>query len=310
MTASHDLSGDNGFKLYNEEGSQISLTETITINETINEVDNELNVPTLKIEELEKKHLIQWVNGEVQDAYLKQLLTLSKLNEKALYKQKDLQVVCSPLSDTVFSCIKSGLKQLNFKQTHVVQGTTETDFSSPNFEEAHVFSSAIQLGIEKNADILLATDSCANHLRVEVKNNEGSYITLTGNQIGSLLLDYILRHSGDTLDLKSARMLKTIATTELSRKIAQSYGVITIDTLIGFKHIGEKVNLFDTTGETFIFGFEESFGYLTGSFVRDQDAIQSAVMVCEMVHYWKEKGKTLFEVLSNLYEKHGFFKER
>src|SRR5699024_3612478 len=148
----------------------------------------------------------------------------------------------------------------------------------------------------------LATDPDSDRLGVAVLDESTKkYRVLTGNQLGVLLLDYILSHT-DASVYKNARLLKSVVTTEMGKAVAKSYGVQTIDTLTGFKFIGEKIHEFDTTGETFVFGFEESYGYLISSFARDKDAVQAAVMACEMAYYWEQKGKTLLEALDLLYE--------
>lgn len=313
ITASHNPPEYNGFKVYNEEGSQISLDETNAIVHEINQVENELTVPVKSKEEIEEANLIQWVSGEVDNAYLEQLIKISKLDEENLAKEKELQIVYTPLHGTGLGLVEAGLKQLNFVNVHIVEAQAIPDpefttVTSPNPEEPQAFKEAIKLGDEVQADILLASDPDADRLGVAVKNASGEYVVLTGNQLGSLLLDYILLHS-DHHVLQNARMIKTIVTTELGRAIASSYGVETVDTLTGFKYIGEKINEYDTTGETFIFGYEESYGYLISSFARDKDAVQAAVMACEMTQYWKDQGLTLLDALQGLYEKHGFYKE-
>ena len=179
---------------------------------------------------------------------------------------------------------------------------------SPNPEEHQAFSRAIALGKQVNADILLGTDPDADRLGVAVKQKDGEYQVLTGNQLGSLLLDYILKKNNPAV-YQNARMIKTVVTTELGRAIANSYNVETIDTLTGFKYIGEKIQQFASTGETFVFGYEESYGYLISSFVREKDAIQAAVMATEMASYWQQQGKTLFDALEELYGKYGYYLE-
>jgi len=313
ITASHNPPEYNGFKVYNEEGSQISLEEANEIIEEIENVENSLKIETLTEEELKKKNLLQWMNGEVDNAYLEQLLKITKMDEEGLEKEKKLKIVFTPLHGTALHLVTEGLKQLKFKNVHVVeeQAVPDPEFStveSPNPEERQAFLKAIELGEEIDADILLATDPDADRLGAAVKNRQGRYDVLTGNQLGCLLLDYILKHTNRHM-LKNARMIKTIVTTELGRAIADSYGVKTIDTLTGFKYIGEKINEFDATGETFIFGFEESYGYLINTFARDKDAVQAAVMTAEMAAYWKEQGKTLIDALEDLYIKHGYYKE-
>ena len=314
ITASHNPPEYNGFKVYNEAGSQISLDEANEIIGNINEVKDELQVPVLTEKELIENNLLTWINGEVDNAYLEQLLKISKMNEEKQLKKKDLEIVFTPLHGTALRLVQSGLAQLNFPHVHIVeeQAVPDPEFSTvelPNPEERQAFQKAIKLGNEVEADILLATDPDADRLGVAVKDKDGTYVVLTGNQLGCLLLDYILSHSEAQM-LKNARMLKTIVTTELGRAVASSYGVKTVDTLTGFKYIGEKINEYDATGETFIFGYEESYGYLISSFARDKDAVQATVMACEMAQYWKDQGKTLLDALDELYEQHGYYKEK
>lgn len=313
ITASHNPPEYNGFKVYNDNGSQISLDETIAIVEEINKVDNELTVPVKEVAELEESELLQWIGEKVDRAYLQQLAKITKLDEEEIAKEKDLKIVYTPLHGTGLGLVADGLKQLNFEHVHVVEAQAIPDpefttVASPNPEEAQAFTEAIKLGNEQEADILLATDPDADRLGVAVRNAKGEYVVLTGNQLGSLLLDYILMHT-DAAVLPNARMIKTIVTTELGRAIASAYGVETLDMLTGFKYIGEKINEYDTTGEQFIFGYEESYGYLIRDFARDKDAVQATVMACEMAQFWKNQGMTLLDALQGLYEKHGFYKE-
>lgn len=313
ITASHNPPQYNGFKVYNEEGSQISQQEANDIIRHIQQVKDELTINVLSKTDLGKQNLLQWMNGEVDHAYLEQLLKISKMDEEMLQTEKDLNIVFTPLHGTALHLVSEGLQQLHFTNVHVVteQAIPDPEFTtvqSPNPEERQAFKKAIQLGEEVDADILLATDPDADRLGVAIKDEQDQYVVLTGNQLGSLLLDYILMHTNESV-LKNARMIKTIVTTELGRAIATSYGVETIDTLTGFKYIGEKINEFDATGETFIFGYEESYGYLINTFARDKDAVQATVMACEMAEYWKSKGKTLLDALKELYKKHGYYKE-
>lgn len=313
ITASHNPPNYNGFKVYNEQGSQITSEEAEAIIANINGVTNELAVRVLPEEQLERGQLLQWVNGEAHAAYLEQLKAITKLDADTVSLEKDLAIVFTPLHGTALDLVDRGLRQLNFTNVHYVKEQTVADpnfstVASPNPEEKQAFTEAIALGNKVGADILLATDPDADRLGVAVKDGRGEYTVLTGNELGCLLLDYILRHT-DPLLFPSARMIKTVVTTELGRKIAASYGVETLDTLTGFKYIGEKINEFDATGETFIFGFEESFGYLINSFARDKDGVQATVMAVELAYYWQQKGKTLLQALDELYARHGYFKE-
>lgn len=313
ITASHNPANYNGFKVYNDSGSQILLEEANEIIHRIEAVEDELNIPLMGKEELEARNLLEWINGEVDHAYLEQLLAISKMNEAAFLENQDLKIVFTPLHGTAAELVPKGLKQLGFHQIYSVESqlVADPEFStvaSPNPEEAQAFTEAIKLGEQVTADILLATDPDADRLGVAVPNETGAFTILTGNQLGVLLLDYILRNSDQQL-LVNARMIKSVVTTELGRAVADSYGVETVDVLTGFKYIGEKINTFDQTGETFVFGFEESYGYLVNSFVRDKDAVQAAVMTCEMALYWKGQGLTLLDALEHLYATHGYYVE-
>lgn len=313
ITASHNPPEYNGFKVYNEDGGQMVPDEANKIIEAIQLIENELDIPVVEQAELEEKDLLIWVGDEVDNAYLEKLSLITKLDEVEFKAKKDLNIVFTPLHGTAYHLVTNGLKQLNFDHVHVVkeQAVPDPEFStvaSPNPEEHQAFTKAIALGKEVDADILLGTDPDADRLGVAVKNQAGDYMVLTGNQLGALLIDYILSHTNSVL-LTNARVLKTIVTSELGQAIATSYGVKTINTLTGFKYIGEKIHQFDYTGEAFMFGYEESYGYLISSFARDKDAVQAAVMASEMAYYWKKQGKTLLDALHDLYEKHGFYRE-
>ncbi|WP_382399284.1 phospho-sugar mutase [Lentibacillus salinarum] len=313
ITASHNPPEYNGFKVYNEDGGQITPNEADDITQAIKKTEDELTVPYLEQEELEAQGLLTWVGQEIDHAYLEQLAGISKLSADEQQLAKELQIVFTPLHGTAHDLVLKGLDQLNFQHVDVVeeQAVADPEFStvtSPNPEEHQAFTMAIELGTQTGADILIGTDPDADRLGIAARDDAGAYTVLTGNQLGALMLDYILRHSDPAL-LGNARMLKTIVTSELGRKIADAYGVRTIDTLTGFKFIGEKIRQFDATGETFIFGYEESYGYLVSDFARDKDAVQAAVIATEMAHYWKKQGKTLFDALHLLYEQHGYFME-
>lgn len=313
ITASHNPPEYNGFKVYNEDGGQIVTGEAAEIISYIEQYDNELTVPFIEQAELEDKDLLTWIGSEIDNAYLEQLKQITKLSAWDLEKDKALNIVFTPLHGTSYDLVLKGLAQLSFSHVHVVaeQATPDPEFStveSPNPEEHQAFEMAIEKGNKVDADILIGTDPDADRLGVAVRDSDQSFKVLTGNQLGALLLDYILSHSDQVL-LPNARVLKTIVTTELGRAIATHYGAETIDTLTGFKYIGEKIHQFDSTGETFIFGFEESYGYLISGFARDKDAVQAAMMACEMAYFWKEQGSTLLEALDSIYAKHGYFLE-
>lgn len=314
ITASHNPPEYNGFKVYNEDGGQMVPEEADQVIAAVEEIDNPFQIPVMEENELEEKGLIDWLGADIDNAYLEQLSNISKLDSETFWREKDLEIVFTPLHGTSEKLVMEGLKQLNFTQVHLVeeQATADPEFStvsSPNPEEHQAFQFAIELGKKKHATILLATDPDSDRLGVAVFDKQTEeYKVLSGNQLGILLLNYILLHTDPSI-YKNARLLKSIVTTEMGRTVAKSYGVKTIDTLTGFKYIGEKIHEFDTTGETFVFGFEESYGYLISSFARDKDAVQAAVMACEMAYYWEQKGKTLLEALDLLYEQHGYYQE-
>lgn len=312
ITASHNPPEYNGFKVYNEQGAQITPQEAEVIISEIGKVGNELNVPYLEKEDAEQRGLLNRIGEEVDEAYLAELLNISKLDEED-QDRGPFEIVFTPLHGTAFHLVTEGLRQLGFTNVSVVpeQAVPDPEFStvtSPNPEEHQAFEMAIELGEKQGADLLLGTDPDADRLGVAVKNQQGVYQVLTGNQLGVLLLDYILSHTDKAL-LATARMIKTIVTTELGRAVADYYSVPTLETLTGFKFIAEKIGEFEQTGETFIFGFEESYGYLIDSFARDKDAVQAAVMASEMAYYWKKQGKTLLDALDVLFERHGYYIE-
>ncbi|HZW68397.1 MAG TPA: phospho-sugar mutase [Pseudogracilibacillus sp.] len=313
ITASHNPPEYNGLKVYNEAGSQITSAEADNIIASINAIEDELQIETKSKAYLEEHGLLQMLQDEVSDAYLKQILPMSSITGGERPAEKDLGIVFTPLHGTATRLVSEGLRKLEFTNLHIVeeQTTADPEFStvaSPNPEDPRAFTKAIELGKSMNADILLATDPDADRLGVAVKNKAGAYETLTGNELGALLLDFILAHTDERL-LPNARMIKTIVTSEFGRAIASSYGVKTIDTLTGFKYIGEKINEFDRTGERFIFGYEESYGYLMSTCVRDKDGVHAAIMACELAQYWRDRGLSLVDALDRLYEKHGYYKE-
>ncbi|TXL66582.1 phospho-sugar mutase [Cerasibacillus terrae] len=313
ITASHNPPEYNGLKVYNEDGGQLIPEEANEVMQEIQKLDNELKVPILSEIELEEKELLIWVENEVDDAYLQEFVQITRQPNDVFQTKRDLKIVFTPLHGTAYDLVRRGLDVFHFPEVHVVEEQIISDpefktVESPNPEEHQAFQLAMEKGYKVDADILLATDPDADRLGVAVKNKAGTYTVLTGNQLGCLFIDYILTHT-DPIFLKNGRILKTIVTTELATSVAESYGVEVVNTLTGFKYIADEIRQYDETGETYLFGFEESYGYLFSGFVRDKDAIQAAVMACEMAEFWKRQGKTLLDVLEDLYEKHRFHVE-
>ncbi|MEC0301825.1 phospho-sugar mutase [Terribacillus saccharophilus] len=313
ITASHNPPEYNGFKVYNEDGGQIPPEQAEAIIAEIAKVENELAVEVEELETIRTNGLLNVIGEDVDSAYLQQLKTISNMSDSAKEQLDKLQIVFTPLHGTSHDLVLRGLDQLGFQNVHVVkeQAQPDPEFStveSPNPEEHQAFTLAMEQGQEVGADVLIGTDPDADRLGVAVQDGKGAYQVLTGNQLGTLMLDYVLANASEE-DLRNGKLVKTIVTTEMGRAVAASYGVDTIDTLTGFKYIGEKIKQFETTDEKFLFGYEESYGYLIGDFVRDKDAVQAAMIACEMAAHWRAQGKTLLEALHVLYEKHGFFLE-
>ncbi|MFC0525275.1 phospho-sugar mutase [Pontibacillus salicampi] len=313
ITASHNPPEYNGFKVYNEDGGQMPPAQAETLIRFVNDIENELTVSVIDQKEIEEKRLLRWMDEDVDAAYLQELKQIQLNEVTSSNMDANLNIVFTPLHGTAKDLVEKGLKQIGLEQVHILkeQAQPDPEFStvaSPNPEEHQAFELAIQKGTEVHADILLGTDPDADRLGVAVPDENGNYTVLTGNQTGALMLDYILSQSNNVPD--NGLLIKTIVTSEFGRVIANHYNIDTLDTLTGFKFIGEKIREYEQSGEfQFLFGYEESYGYLVKEFVRDKDAVQAAVMAAEMASYWKAQGKTLLQALDELYKRHGYFLE-
>ncbi|MBF0706936.1 phospho-sugar mutase [Alkalihalobacillus hwajinpoensis] len=316
ITASHNPPEYNGYKVYGEDGGQLPPKAASEVISYVDGVENELEVKVTSEQELKEKGLIQMIGAEIDRQYVEELKTL-RVNQGLLSKMgEQLKIVFTPLHGTANIPVREGLKAYGFTNVTVVkeQELPDPNFStvsSPNPEEHAAFELAIQYGEQEDADILLATDPDADRVGVAVKNKEGKYVVLTGNQTGALLLNYIITQKKENGELpENGAVLKTIVTSEIGRKIAEDNGLTSYDTLTGFKFIGEKIKEFETTGEhTFLFGYEESYGYLVGDFVRDKDAVQACLVAAEVAAFYKSKGMTLYEGLLEVFEQYGFYQE-
>lgn len=312
ITASHNPPEYNGYKVYGEDGGQLTPTAVRSLIEEIAKVDNELEVAVADEKYLLESGLLKMIGEEIDRVYLDKVKKLVINHDVIKEMGKKLAVVFTPLHGTAGTLVQNGLKQLGFENVNVVKEQVEPDphfttVDSPNPEEHKAFNLAIREGERIEADILLATDPDADRVGVAVKNKNNQYVVLTGNQTGALMLHYLLsqRKKRGTLP-DDGVVLKTIVTSELGRKIAAKHHVETVDTLTGFKFIGEKIGEYEAKGNrSFLFGYEESYGYLIGDFVRDKDAIQACVLACEMAAYYKMQGKSLYDALLELYEEYG-----
>ena len=316
ITASHNPAAYNGYKVYGEDGGQMPPKDADALTEFVRKVENPLAVDVVTKEELEQSVLFEWIGEAVDAAYLEEIKSVS-VNPALLSNTKDLSVVYTPLHGTGLMLTKRALDQAGFTGLQVVseQATPDGDFTtvkSPNPEEAGAFEYAIRLGEETKADVLLATDPDADRMGAAVRQPDGTYQVITGNQIAAILLDYLLfaHQKAGTLPANAAAV-KSIVSSELPTVIAEHYGAKMVNVLTGFKFIAEQIkNYEETNAHTFMFGFEESYGYLVQPFVRDKDAIQAVLLLTEVAAHFKSEGKTLYDGLQALYEKYGYFLEK
>ena len=316
ITASHNPAAYNGYKVYGEDGGQMPPKDADALTEFVRQVENPLVVDVVTKEELEQSALFEWIGEAVDAAYLEEIKSVS-VNPALLSNTKDLSVVYTPLHGTGLMLTKRALDQAGFTGLQVVseQAVPDGDFTtvkSPNPEEAGAFEYAIRLGEETKADVLLATDPDADRMGAAVRQPDGTYQVITGNQIAAILLDYLLfaHQKAGTLPANAAAV-KSIVSSELPTVIAEHYGAKMVNVLTGFKFIAEQIkNYEETNAHTFMFGFEESYGYLVQPFVRDKDAIQAVLLLTEVAAHFKSEGKTLYDGLQALYEKYGYFLEK
>ena len=316
ITASHNPAAYNGYKVYGEDGGQMPPKDADALTEYVRQVENPLAVDVVTKEELEQSALFEWIGEAVDAAYLEEIKSVS-VNPALLSNTKDLSVVYTPLHGTGLMLTKRALDQAGFTGLQIVseQAVPDGDFTtvkSPNPEEAGAFEYAIRLGEETKADVLLATDPDADRMGAAVRQPDGTYQVITGNQIAAILLDYLLfaHQKAGTLPMNAAAV-KSIVSSELPTVIAEHYGAKMVNVLTGFKFIAEQIkNYEETNAHTFMFGFEESYGYLVQPFVRDKDAIQAVLLLTEVAAHFKSEGKTLYDGLQALYEKYGYFLEK
>lgn len=316
LTASHNPPEYNGYKVYGEDGGQLPPKEADELISYVDAVEDELTVEVANVEQLKADGLLHIIGQEVDDAYAAELNNVIINKEMVQNVGKDLKIVFTPLHGTSNISVRRGLEEVGFTDVTVVkeQELPDPNFStvkSPNPEEHAAFEYAIRDGEKVGADVLIATDPDADRLGVAVRNHDGEFQVLTGNQTGALMLDYLLSQKKENGTLpENGVVLKTIVTSEIGRTIAKAYGLDTVDTLTGFKFIGEKIKQYEESGQyEFQFGYEESYGYLIRPFCRDKDAVQSVLFACEVAAYYKSQGKTLYDGLLEVFEKYGFFRE-
>ncbi|MDK8183420.1 phospho-sugar mutase [Paenibacillus sp. UMB4589-SE434] len=316
VTASHNPPEYNGYKVYGADGGQITSDTAKRVIGEIRGISSLAEVKKLSRVEAEAQGLLVWLGEQMDEAYVSAVAAVS-LNPNVIRATSDsFRVLYTPLHGTGNIPVRRVLERVGFQQVNVVAEQELPDGSfptvkSPNPEERDAFRIAIEQAKAWNADIIMGTDPDADRMGAVVKDANGEYVVLTGNQSGAIMVHYMLdsMKQAGTLPVNGA-VIKTIVTSELGASIAASYGMTVMNTLTGFKYIGEKMTQFDATGEhTFIFGYEESYGYLAGNYARDKDAVIAAMLICEAGAYYKSKGLTLYDVLQQLYAEHGYYLE-
>ncbi len=317
VTASHNPAEYNGYKVYGEDGGQMPPKEADALTAYVRSVKNMLEIKVLSREDLEAQGLLTIIGEEVDSEYLENIKSVTVNPELVKEMSKEMKLVYTPLHGTGKMIGERALKNAGFESIYLVpeQAEADPDFptvKSPNPEEPGAFEYAIKLGKEINADVLVATDPDADRLGIAVKTSEGHYEVLTGNQIASLMLHYLLTAHKEAGTLPgNGVVLKSIVSSELPTQIAESFNVQMVDVLTGFKFIAEKIKQYESDGsKTFLFGFEESYGYLVSPFVRDKDAIQALVLIAEVAAYYKKSGDTLYDGLKRILYDYGYFKEK
>ncbi len=316
VTASHNPKIYNGYKVYDEFGGQVTDEKANIIIGEVNKITNFETIKTMSVEEALEKNLLVYIGEDVDKAYIEEVKGLTIRTELVKEKANDLKVIFTPIHGSGNMPVRRVLSELGYGKVEVVkeQEAPNGDFPTapyPNPENAQVFELALELAKTSNPDIIFGTDPDADRIGVVVKDSTGDYKVLTGNQTGLLLTDYVLSALKEENKLPSnGVVIKTIVTTEGARAVADYYGVEIMDVLTGFKYIGEKIREFQESGDKkYLFGFEESYGYLAGEFVRDKDAVIASMLIAEMTLYYKEQGKSLYDGLVELYNRVGFFKE-
>ena len=317
ITASHNPAPFNGYKVYGEDGGQMPPHDADALTTYIRAIENPFAVEVADVEAEKASGLIEVIGEAVDVEYLKEVKDVN-INP-ALIEEfgKDMKIVYTPLHGTGEMLARCALAQAGFDSVQVVeaQATPDPDFStvkSPNPENQAAFALAEELGRQVGADVLVATDPDADRVGVEVLQKDGSYLNLSGNQIGAIMAKYILEaHKNAGTLPENAALCKSIVSTDLVTKIAESYGATMFNVLTGFKFIAEKIQEFEEKhNHTYMMGFEESFGYLIKPFVRDKDAIQAVLVVAELAAYYRSRGLTLADGIEEIYKEYGYYAEK
>jgi len=314
ITASHNPAEYNGYKVYWEDGAQITYPKDVEIIDEVNSITDFSVAKTMKKEEAIKQGLLTIIGNEIDDKYIAELkkLVVNPISEEG----KKLKIVYTPLHGTGNLPVRRILKELGFENVSIVpeQELPDSEFSTvgyPNPEDPKVFTLALKIAKEVGADIIMATDPDADRLGIMVKDENGEFVLFNGNMTGALIAEYEFSQKAEQGKLpKNAALIKTIVTGNMPDLIAEHYNATLIEVLTGFKYIGEQIKLFEETGSNeYVFGYEESFGCLVGTHSRDKDAVVAVMALCEAAAYYKSKGITLYEQMNKIYKQYGYFKE-
>jgi len=316
ITASHNPAKYNGYKVYGDDGGQVTADAADTIIKKINDLDIFADVLVMDENEAVNNGLIKTIGEEVDNEFYKCVMAES-INKEAITKAADnFKIVYTPFHGAGNKPVRKVLSMMGFKHVFVVPEQEKPDgnfptVKSPNPEDKEGFYLAIELAKRENIDLIIGTDPDSDRVGVLVRNKDGEFIALTGNQTGVLLTEYVLSQKrAKGIMPENPVLIKTIVTTEMIRAITDEYNVELMDVLTGFKYIADKVLEFEQKGDkSYVFGFEESYGYMPGSYVRDKDAVCSSMLIAEMAAWYSLKGKSLYDALNELYEKYGNYKE-
>lgn len=316
ITASHNPKEYNGYKVYGEDGGQLPLEESNIVLDEIGKIQDITSIKAMDEKEALNSGLLEIIGRKIDDEYIARLKTLS-INPELVKKVSDkFKIVFTPIHGTGNKLVRRILDEIGFKNVLVVkeQEQPDTEFStvkSPNPENREAFNIAIELAKKENVDLIIGTDPDCDRVGIIVRDSKNEYVTLSGNQTGCLMLEYILSQKKEKNQLpESGFVVKSIVSTELAKKIAQNYNTELLDVLTGFKFIGEKIKLLDEQGDRkFQFGFEESYGYLAGTFARDKDGVVASMIIAEMAAYYYSRRMSLYDGLQEIYKKYGYFIE-
>ncbi|WP_438435078.1 phospho-sugar mutase [Gorillibacterium sp. sgz500922] len=317
VTASHNPPEYNGYKVYGPDGGQIVAETAAAVISEINKLDLFTSVKRIDRAAAEQKGLLHWLGEEMDKKFIHAVTSVSPNPQTAKEMGDKVKIVYTPLHGSGNLSVRRALKEIGFTQVHVVPEQEQPDalfrtVKSPNPEERAAFTLAVELAKQIDADLIIGTDPDCDRMGAVVRDASGEYNVLTGNQSGAIMVHYLLSSLKDRGAIPAnGAVIKTIVTSEMGAVIAKSFGVEVMNTLTGFKYIGEKMTEFDQTkSHTFLFGYEESYGYLAGNYARDKDAVVASMLISEAAAYYKKQGKTLYDVLLSLYEEYGYFLEK